>query len=111
MWGTLVSQMQTGLAVTGHKITGTLHNITEGQIVTDWGPGHFMALKFTKNDESVTDIKVGMVPTQGSGFVSLDQDMNAMMKVTSTDQRFAVQQTDGTLTETVYYDLSALVLE
>ena len=111
MWGTLVTQMQSGVNVNNLRITGTLMNLTEGQLVTDWGEGHFLALKFTKNDENVTSIKVGLSPSQGSGLVELDQDMNGVFKITSTAQKFVVQQSDGTDTETVYYDLSGLTLE
>ncbi len=112
MWGTLVSDMQTGLQVSGHSITGTLANLTEGQLVTDWGAGHFMALKFVKNDPDVTSVKVGLTPSEGSGLVELDEDMNGVFKVTDKDaQRFTVQQSDSTDTSTVYYDLSGLILE
>lgn len=111
MWGTLVSEMQSGLSVSNFAITGTLMNLTEGQLVTDWGEGHFMALHFTKNDSSVTSIKVGLDPSQGSGLVELDEDMSGVFKITSTTQKFVVQQTDGTETQTVYYDLSGLTLE
>ena len=71
-----------------------------------------MALKFTKNDNDVTDIKVGLDPSQGTGLVSLDSDMNGVFKVTDKDaQDFMVVQTDGESVGAQVYSLSDLVLE
>ena len=42
-WGTAVSDMQSNIAVSGNKITGTLKYLAEGQLVTDWGAGNFLA--------------------------------------------------------------------
>ena len=36
-WGTAVSDMQTSVSVSEGAITGTLHKLTSGQLVTDWG--------------------------------------------------------------------------
>ena len=36
-WGTAVQDMQTSISIDGTAITGTLHKLTEGQLVTDWG--------------------------------------------------------------------------
>jgi len=107
-----VSSMQTGLAVTGRAITGTLKYISTGTLADTWGPGHFMALKFTNNDQShVTTIKVAMQPSVSSGFVALDADMNAVIKVTDKRQQvFAVQYTDGTTTRTDTYSVAGLTL-
>ena len=112
-WGTLASAMQTNLAVADGKITGTLNKLTSGQLVTDWGEGYFMALKFTNPDEDATSIKVGMEPSQGSGLVELlgDPDMNGVFKVTDKDaQVFKAVTTKGKYKKTVEFDLSDLVL-
>lgn len=113
-WGTTASQMQSGVSVSGKKITGTLTKLTSGQLVTDWGEGYFLALKFSNFTSGLTyaDVKVGLSPTEGSGLVALDSDQNGVFKITNKDiQKFVVQQEKtgvGRLTE--FYDLSGLTL-
>jgi hypothetical protein len=60
----------------------------------------------------VTDIKVGLRPSQGSGLVSLDDDMDGAFKITNTEQKFVIQQWDDNnhMSEQVF-DLSGLTLE
>lgn len=111
-WGTNVSAMQTSLAVANGAITGTLHKLTSGQLVKDWGEGYFMALKFTKNNAKAASIKVGMKPSVSSGLVELDADMDAVVKVTDKNkQKFEVLCTtaDGVAFASLY-DLSGLTL-
>ena len=111
-WGTAVSAMQTSVAVANGAITSTLHKLTSGQLVTDWGEGYFIALKFTKNNDAATSIKVGLRPSQGSGLVELDPDMDGVFKITDKDaQVFVVRCTDanGSAYESIY-DLSGLTL-
>lgn len=111
-WGTAVSAMQTGLTVADGKITGTLHKLTSGQLVTDWGEGYFMALKFTKNNANATDIKVGLKPSVSSGLVSLDADMDGVFKVTKkNEQKFVVVSLTSEVSFEQDYDLSELVLD
>lgn len=111
-WGTDVSAMQTGLTVADGKITGTLHKLTSGQLVTDWGEGYFMALKFTKNNAAATEIKVGLKPSVSAGLVPLDADMDGVFKVTNKDgQVFVVSTTDGSVVFDQEYDLSDLTLD
>ena len=111
LWGHTVSDLQEDIAISGNKITGKLKYVDSGALARDWGPGYFMVLKFTKNDDTVTDIKVGMDPSQGSGLVSLDADMNGVFKVTDKDvQDFLVVQTDGAASGVQAYDLSGLTL-
>lgn len=106
--------MQTGLTVGSGKITGTLHKLSTGQLVTDWGAGYFMALKFTDIDDSATSIMVGMDPSQGSGLVELidDPDKNGVFKVTDKDaQKFVVHSYGDGTTYVQEFDLSELTLE
>ena len=35
-WGTKVSAMQADISISNGKVTGTLHELTSGQLVTDW---------------------------------------------------------------------------
>ena len=113
MFGTLVSDMQTGVEVTGNAITGTLKYLSEGALPEYWGAGNFLALKFTNNDESVTSIKVGLVPSaSGMDPVELDADMNGAFQITDKDtQKLVVISESADYTRTDEYDLSGLTLE
>jgi len=104
--------MQSGITVSGGKITGTLKYLDSGTLATDWGAGHFMALKFTDPDENATSIKVGLYPTQGSDLVELDSDMDGVFKVTDkAAQKFVVVTRTADDVKREEYDLSELVLE
>ena len=118
MFGHTVSDLQTGVAVsgtasTGFKITGTLHETTTGALPEYWGEGYFLALKFFDADPHAESLKVGLDPSEGSGLVELDEDMNAVMKITDKDEQvFVTEVADaatGNKTRTEY-DLSELVL-
>lgn len=113
MWGTLVSSMQENVTVDKGKIKGKLKPLTEGQLVTDWGEGYFLALHYTNNDATVTSIKVGLNPSESSMEPQeLDEDMNSVMKITNKDtQKLIVVSSNGTVTHTDTYDLSELELE
>lgn len=110
MWGTLVSAMQSDVAVADGAITGTLTKLTSGQLVTDWGEGYFLALKFTNNDDNVTSIKVGLDPSQGSGLVELDEDMNGVFKITDKSKQKFVVDYFGGVHNVLEFDLSGLTL-
>lgn len=110
-WGTAVSDMQSGITVTGNKITGTLKYLDEGQLVTDWGAGNFIALKFDV-PTGATSCKVGLNPTQGAGMQELDEDKDGVFKITNKDtQKLVVVTTNGQYTATQEFDLSELVCE
>ena len=102
--------MQTSVTVSGNKITGTLHKQTSGQIVTDWGQGWFIGLKFTP-DSDATTTKVGLVPSAGSSLVALDSDNLAMFKLTDIQsQRLKVVSLRTGEEKTWFFDLSGLTL-
>lgn len=107
--------MQSGVTVTGKAITGTLTKLTSGQLVTDWGEGYFLALKFDDFSSGLTyaDVKVGLTPSEGSGLVTLDSDKNGVFKITDKDtQKFTVvQEKAGVGKKTEYYSLAGLTLE
>ena len=86
MFGTLVSALQNNISVGDNKITGTLYEQTTGQIVTDWGAGYFLALKFSEV-EGATSYTVGLDPSVSSGPVQLDADMNGIFKITDKDEQ------------------------
>jgi hypothetical protein len=111
-WGTKASQIQTGVTIADGAVTGTLHKLTSGQLVTDWGEGYFLALKFTKNNAKASSIKVGLRPSKGSGLVELDADMDGVFKITDKDaQDFEILCSDGNVSYSIILDLSGLTLE
>lgn len=112
-WGTKVSAMQTDVAISNGVVTGTLHKLTSGQLVTDWGEGYFLALKFTKNNAKITSIKVGLVPSASSmPLQELDADMDGVFKITDkSKQDFEILVSDGNVSYSIILDLSQLVLD
>lgn len=111
VFGTLVSDIQEDVVVSGNAITGTLKYLDTGAIPDYWGAGNFMVLHFYDVDPRATSVRVGMDPSEGSGLVELDEDMNGVFKVTdNTTQSFVVVSSDGTQTKTDTYDLSNLTL-
>lgn len=109
-----VSDMQENIVVSGDKITGTLKFVKGGIAPSGIlaGDGYFIALKFSDVDASATSKKVGFVPSEGSGLVELDEDMNMFGKIADKDsQIFEVVITDGTRTGVQKFDLSGLELK
>ncbi len=102
--------MQSGVTVSGNKITGTLIKQTSGQIVSDWGVGYFIGLAFTP-DSDATVTKVGLTPSAGTGMIALDGDNLAMFKLTDiTSQRLKVVSSRAGEEKTWTFDLSGLTL-
>ena len=112
-WGTTAGQMQSDIVVSGNAITGTLNKLTSGQLVTDWGEGHFIALKFDNFSSGLTyaDVRVGLHNSAGSGLVTLDSYKDAVLKITDKDnQKLMIVQSKNGATKTQYFDLSGLTL-
>ena len=100
--------MQSDVAVSGNKITGTLIKQTTGVPAEYWGPGYFIGLKFTP-DSDATTTKVGLSPSMGSGMVALDEDNLAMFKITDKDgQELKVVSTRTGEEKTWLFDLTGL---
>lgn len=92
--------------------------MNSGALATDWGPGNFIALKFTADSDDTeagaTKYRVGLNPSQGSGLQELDSDMDGVFKITDKNQQWFVVETsnaDGTHVTHQTYDLSGLTLE
>lgn len=112
------SDMQENIVVSNNAITGTLKFIEGG--LSPSGPlagdGYFIALTLADNDfEDLESVKVGFVPSEGTGLVEMidDPDKNMVGKIANKDtQIFTVVQTaaDGRK-KTQRYDLSGLTLE
>ena len=111
LFGHTVSDLQADIEVEGDAITGALSYISDGALPGYWGPGYFLALKFSDMDETATSVKVGLDPTQGSGMAELDEDKNGVFKITDkSTQRVKVVSTDGTRSTVQYFDLTGLRL-
>ena len=115
VYNVLTSNMQTGVSVSGDKITGTIKWLSGSNAITDvWGEGNFLVLKFSDVDENATSVKVGLDPSAGSGLVELlgDPDMNGIFKITSKElQKFKVISSNGATSTTQTFDLSELTLQ
>lgn len=98
--------LQTDVAVNGDEITGTLNYVTTGDLASYWGPGNFLALKFGEYQ----NVKVGLVPSKGSGMAELDTDKNAAFVIDSTDQKIIVQKVVGGSRKTQVYRLDGMTL-
>lgn len=98
--------LQSNITISGNKIYGTLNYVTTGDLASYWGAGNFLALKFGEYQ----GVKVGLVPSMGSGLAALDSDKNAAFVISSPDQKLIVQKTVGSSSETQVYDLSGLTL-
>lgn len=104
--------MQSDVTVTGNKITGTLTKLTSGQLVTDWGEGYFLALKFDDFSSGLTyaNVKVGLNPSVSSGLVTLDSDKNGVFKITNKTQQLMVVQQSASGKKIQLFDLTGLTL-
>lgn len=106
--------MQSGINVSSGRITGVLKHVTG---YTGFSPddpelqsGNYLALKFAAPEGAT--VKVGLVPSAGSGLVTLDSDMNGVFRVSNNNQKFKtiVTTADGK-TASRLYDLSGLELQ
>lgn len=112
-WGHNLTDLQTGVTVTGDKITGTLKKVTSGALANDWGEGYFLALKWSV-DATATSLKVGITPSEGAGMQEGidDPDRDGVFKVTDKyRQRFVIITAKDGHSKTQTFDLSGLTLE
>lgn len=87
--------------------------MASGALPAKWGAGNFIALKFTpsESDEGMLRYRVGLDPSEGSGLVELDSDMDAVIKVTDKDEQVLVVETfSRERTSRQEYDLSGLTV-
>lgn len=107
IFGIATSKIQSGITVTGNKITGTLIKDEDDDGFTSvWGKGYFIALQFS-GTAATTDVKVGLVPSSGSGFVNLDSDKDVLFKLDNPRAQKIGVIVSG---ETYYYDITGLTL-
>lgn len=77
------------------------------------GDGYFIALKWEDPAEDVTSLKVGILPSEGTGLVECidDTDRNGVFKVTNKDKQKIVIIQSGAGRENVQnFTLSGLTL-
>ena len=116
-YGHLVSSYQEDVAVNGDAVTGTLKFIEGG--LAESGPlagdGYFLCLKWSAPEAGVTSVKVGLVPSAGTGLVEgiNDPDRDVVCKVSDiVNQRFTIIQSDAAGHKNIQvFDLSGLTLE
>lgn len=116
LFGVDVADMQSGISVSGNKITGTLKNLTGSNAITDrWGEGNFLCLQFNADDwTEFSSVMVGLDPSQESGLVEIltDPDKNGVFKITNkATQKFKVVATKDGEEYTFSYNLSGLETE
>lgn len=99
----------------GKYITGLLFLDCMNDALTNmWGYGYFLNLSFADDgDDALDDIKVGLSPSQGSGLVSLDEDMRGTFKYSfytehPTEKLVIEGYKDGFKVFTDEYDLTTL---
>lgn len=106
--------MQANIVVGNGRITGTLKHVTGYTGFSNDASeqsGNYLALKFSASEGAT--VKAGLVPSQGTGLVTLDSDMNGVWRVTdAVAQKFKVIVTnsDGKATSKLY-DISGLELK
>ena len=79
------------------------------------GDGYFLALKYSNLVSGLTyaNVKVGLEPSMGTGMVTLDSDLDSVMKITNKDsQKLKVVQSDNAGHKNIqYFSLKDLTLE
>lgn len=111
------SDFQSDVTVADGEITGTLAFIEGG--LSPAGPlagdGYFLALKFDNFSSGLTyeNVQVGLVPSAGTGLVTLDSDKDAVFKLGDIKtQKLKTVQSDANGHKNVqYFGLSGLTLE
>lgn len=110
LWGHHIEALQDNIVVENGRIKGNLYKVTEGQLVTAWGEGYFLALTFDDDEvASVEDIQVGLSPSEGTGYLPLDSDKAGVFKITNKyNQRFVVFKTVNGVKHTQVFRLEDL---
>lgn len=114
VYGVAVSSLQSAdTMLSGNNFYGTLKYVSSGEPATTWGAGYFLAIDFTGVDLSTNKVEVGLVPSAGSGFVTVPaDDHKSYFKITNKDaQVFKVTTTKDGQTVSNIYTLSGLTFE
>ena len=114
VYGVAVSSLQSAdTMLSGNTFYGTLKYIASGEPATTWGPGYFLAVDFGGADFDKENVRVGVVPTAGSGFVTVTTgDTKSIFKVTNKDaQVLKVITTQDGNTVSEIFNLAGLKFE
>lgn len=112
VYGHDVEDLQKDVVLKDGKFTGTLKYVSEGSLPTTWGAGNFLAFDLDDEDSTGATYKVGLYPSEGSGFVEFTPpDHETAFKITSKAQELYVFKTVDGVEHTQRFDLSGLVLE
>ena len=114
VYGVAVSSLQSAdTMLSGNTFYGTLKYIASGEPATTWGPGYFLAVDFGGADFDKETVRVGVVPTAGSGFVTVTTgDTKSIFKVTNKDaQVLKVITTQDGNTVSEIFNLAGLKFE
>lgn len=114
VYGVSVSDLQSAdTMLSGNNFYGTLKYVSSGEPATTWGAGYFLAIDFTGIDLSVNKVEVGLVPSAGSGFVTVPaDDHKSYFKITNKDaQVLKVTTTKDGQTVSNIYTLNGLTFE
>lgn len=114
VYGVAVSSLQSAdTMLSGNNFYGTLKYVSSGEPATTWGAGYFLAIDFTGVDLSTNKVEVGLVPSAGSGFVTVPaDDHKSYFKITNKDaQVLKVTTTRDGQTVSNIYTLSGLTFE
>ena len=115
VYGVPVADIQSGVTVGQSSITGTSKWLNGSNSITDvWGTGNFVAVTFEAADwTKYTSVKVGLLPTAGSGMQELIghlDDLDSVFKITDKgEQVLRVVATNGTNTIIKDYQLGELI--
>ena len=109
--GKVASDLQSDIAISDGKVTGSLKFIEGGLAPSGYlaGDGYFMALTWSEPEEDITSVKVGLVPSAGSGMIEGidDPDRTIVAKIDpSLGQQFLIEQrTDNGEVRAQYFGL------
>ena len=111
-----VANIQSNVTVEGNDFKGTLKYLSGSNPITDyWGDGNFLAFDMSDNTyTNYTSVKVGLVPSAGTGLVEIKNDdtHTGICKIEDKNvQKFRIVATDGTNTETQDFNLNELTVE
>ena len=114
VYGVSVSDLQSAdTMLSGNNFYGTLKYISSGEPATSWGAGYFLAVDFGGIDLSTNKVEVGLVPSAGSGFVTVPaDDHKSYFKITNKDaQVLKVITTKDGVTVSENYSLKGLTFQ
>lgn len=114
--GKVASDLQSDVVITDNVIS-LKSKFIEGGLAESGplaGDGYFMALTWSAPAGNITSLKVGVIPTQGTGLVEAlsDPDRTVVVKLDNTrHQNFVVATTTGDASNVQTYSLNVTFIE